>query len=100
MAYYNAAYGISPQIEFPVYRNYCGPFYGGEDNGTPIDALDAACKNHDICYAREGYFNCQCDQDLIDEINRKIQYMTGAQLSMAKAIIATFEARMAADPNC
>jgi RHS repeat-associated protein len=32
------------------YGNYCGP--GG--SGTPIDALDQACKNHDDCYGRCG----------------------------------------------
>lgn len=96
-AYYNAAHGIATHEGLPLYGNYCGPGYGGEDNGTPIDALDAACKTHDLCYAENGYFNCTCDQDLIDEINSKIQYMSGAQLSMAKKVLVYFKAQMAAN---
>ncbi len=33
----------------PFYGNYCGP---GNNAGTPISCVDAACKAHDECYDR------------------------------------------------
>jgi hypothetical protein len=35
-----------------TYGNWCGT--GGM--GTPINAVDAACQQHDACYARHGYY--------------------------------------------
>ena len=55
------------QLKFPWHGNWCGPGHGG---GEPKDALDEACKRHDECYEKEGYFNCKkCDEQLIDEIS-------------------------------
>ena len=87
-AYYNASLGIVLAVELPVYGNWCGPGYG-EGNGAPIDALDAACMEHDKCYERTHYN--KCDQALVDTINSKIQYMSGKQLNTAKAIIFVFD---------
>ena len=51
--------------EFPIYGNWCGPNYPKAGNPSPIDRTDLACKNHDLCYAKNGYFNAKCDNDLI-----------------------------------
>ena len=56
-------------LSLPVYGNWCGPGHG---SGTPIDAIDAACKRHDQCYDRKGYFDCQCDAKLISELDRAL----------------------------
>lgn len=52
-------------VSLPVYGNWCGPAHGG---GICIDSIDCACKTHDLCYDRYGYFNCQCDNDLITSL--------------------------------
>lgn len=46
-------------IEFPVYGNWCGPGYPAEgENPTPLDIVDAACKEHDIKYG-----HCEQEKD-------------------------------------
>ncbi len=49
--------------------NWCGPGYP-KSNANPkvTDALDAACKVHDLCYRNYGAYNCMCDQLLVDSI--------------------------------
>src|SRR5437763_1203012 len=50
---------VTGSTSIPIYGNYCGPGYGDESGATaPIDAVDAACRTHDLCYAASGYFNC------------------------------------------
>jgi hypothetical protein len=50
----------------PIYGNYCGPGYGDPTGLTPpVDAVDAACRAHDMCYDAKGYFDCTCDRALI-----------------------------------
>lgn len=58
---------ITPQqLSFPVYGNYCGVGHGDPTGKTPpIDAVDAVCREHDLCYGRFGGFNRRCDRDLI-----------------------------------
>jgi hypothetical protein len=58
--------------------HYCGPGWGftledvrsGRIKELPaaIDAIDAACKNHDQCYADSGYFSIDCNRKLISEL--------------------------------
>ncbi len=88
--YYNASQGIAT-AGVPVWGNWCGPGYG---SGTPQDRLDTACKAHDLCYGDYGYFDCDCDQELIDTIDRVMYLMSGAELNMAKVIKAYFTAQM------
>lgn len=56
-------------IGLPVYGNWCGPGHGG---GTPVDAVDAACQTHDNCYGDRGYFDCQCDDQLVQQLNQAL----------------------------
>ena len=53
----------------PVYGKWCGPGHGGNDESDSCnDAIDCACKAHDLCYSEYGYLNCRCDNDLVDEM--------------------------------
>ncbi|WP_414473808.1 phospholipase A2 family protein [Microvirga sp. M2] len=40
--------------------NWCG--LGDMNRRKPIDALDAACRAHDLCYERRGRGACSCDR--------------------------------------
>ena len=40
--------------------NWCG--LGDIRRGTPVDAFDAACRAHDLCYERVGRGACSCDR--------------------------------------
>ena len=57
----------TPEDGFPVYGRWCGPGHGG---GEPIDDVDRACMEHDKCYGKRGYLDCQCDSQLIADLNR------------------------------
>lgn len=48
-----------------VYGNYCGP---GNKGGEPIDAIDNACKQHDMCYHYHGRHDNDCNEKLIKEL--------------------------------
>jgi hypothetical protein len=43
--------------------NWCGA--GDLNRATPVDALDAACRAHDLCYEQVGRGACQCDKALL-----------------------------------
>lgn len=48
-----------------IYGNYCGLSNLG---GIPVDGVDAICQRHDSCYDRNGYFNCDCDRKMLEEL--------------------------------
>ena len=55
----------------------CGALVPGESTGKklediqPIDQIDLACKQHDICYRDKGYFNSECD----DPFYKRLAYL-------------------------
>ncbi|MFC0524892.1 phospholipase [Pontibacillus salicampi] len=53
---------------FPGYR-WCGP--GCTGPGAPINAVDAACRAHDLCYRNEGP-SCRCDLLFIHRLERLV----------------------------
>jgi len=58
--------GGGPAPPLIRYGNYCGPGWGDPKGTTPpIDAVDAVCRTHDLCYAATTYFNCGCDRALL-----------------------------------
>lgn len=79
------------KLSLPVWGNWCGPGYGG---GSAVDLLDSACRAHDKCYARKGYFNCSCDRNLIAAINRDYKRMHTTEKIAATAVKAYFSAQM------
>ncbi|QPK94387.1 hypothetical protein HCQ94_01380 [Actinomyces sp. zg-332] len=68
--------GIKDKGGFPLinYGKYCGP--GNSGPGQPIDDLDTACRSHDRCYGRHGYFNSQCDRDFVATLRRLLPHAT------------------------
>ncbi|UOQ43283.1 phospholipase [Halobacillus salinarum] len=50
---------------FPGYK-YCGPGCSGP--GEPVNAVDAACKEHDECYRQYGP-SCYCDQQFLRQLD-------------------------------
>jgi hypothetical protein len=62
----------------PIHGNFCGknvPTIVEADTNrhihilesiNTIDKLDEACKQHDICYTKNGYYNADCDKQLSD----------------------------------
>jgi len=48
----------------PSYGNWCGANHPKDINNAdePINAVDRACKVHDFCYQKKGYFDCGCDK--------------------------------------
>lgn len=75
---------------FPRYGNYCG--FDRPSNGEmpkPTDEVDAACKNHDACYDKQGTLNVSCDTDLITEL-KNISPKTEPERVARKLIISYF----------
>jgi len=61
---------ISPdELSMPVYGNYCGMGHGDPTGETPpVDAVDAVCREHDMCYESLGDFESWCDLELIQSM--------------------------------
>ncbi len=57
------------ELSFPVYGNYCGPLYPPKGmKPVPLDNVDSACKQHDKCYEDLGYFNKNCDLEIMQNL--------------------------------
>ena len=65
---------ITPQqLSLPVYGNYCGFGHGDPTGKTPpIDAVDAVCRAHDLCYRLLGDFDRQCDRHFFSLAERNL----------------------------
>ena len=58
--------------------NYCGPKYGATKQDVeagkvkelplPLDRIDGVCMVHDQCYEDTGYFNPECDLEMIKSL--------------------------------
>ncbi len=56
-------------LSLPVYGNYCGRGHGDPTGDKPpVDAVDAVCREHDLCYARLGDFDGRCDRALVERM--------------------------------
>lgn len=77
-----------PELLPGFYGNWCGPGHSGP--GEPVDQLDAACRDHDLCYGQGGYFNRECDLRLLRTIEDDFAGYTWAQKLYASAIYAVF----------
>lgn len=75
-----------------LYGNWCGPGCSGPD--APISKVDACCKKHDECYRDSGYFNCDCDKKLIQDLAR--YYYQGSEW----AILITEYFKRQYEHNC
>jgi hypothetical protein len=65
---------ITPQeLNLPVYGNYCGRGHGDPTGNTPpVDAVDAVCREHNLCYGLLGDFDPRCDRNLIESMPNAI----------------------------
>lgn len=78
------------EMNFPVYGNYCGPKYPpAGSTPVPVDEVDNACKKHDGCYEENGYFNQECDRQIIADL-KMIKPKTPQEKLSRKLIIAYF----------
>lgn len=80
---------------FPLYGNWCGrghPKLG--EAPAPVDDLDGACMQHDVCYCRKDKdLSCECDVQLIRDIeNIKFpsQADTISEVINAKLVLTYF----------
>lgn len=53
--------------------HWCGA--GDQNRAAPVDALDAACRAHDLCYERVGRNACDCDRALLDATAKLVRNM-------------------------
>jgi len=87
-----AANRVTPQqLGLPVYGRYCGPGFGDPTGMTPpIDAVDAVCREHDLCYGRRGYFDCRCDRNLIQSMPGAVAGTSTLEGKIAGTLIRDF----------
>ena len=69
-------------LDLAVHGNWCGP---GARSGPVTDDLDAACRAHDLCARREGWFDCGCDLAFMDRLRRQ-SWPTDALYQKARAV--------------
>lgn len=89
--------GTNPDTagDYAVYGNWCGPNHPKTMDPPPeaLDLVDQACRRHDYCYAERGYFNCDCDMDLVDELKANLDngsYSPGPEERYARSIYRYF----------
>lgn len=72
----------SPSLH--MYGNWCGP--GNSLNSAPpTDPLDNACRQHDLCYAQNGFGSCGCDVNFMRQI-RSLPYPNSEIKTRARAM--------------
>ncbi|PCI40521.1 MAG: hypothetical protein COB46_06720 [Rhodospirillaceae bacterium] len=72
----------SPSLR--LYGNWCGPG-NAMNSAAPIDPLDNACRQHDVCYAQNGFGKCGCDIGFMRQL-RALPYPTPQIQSHARAM--------------
>ena len=60
------------KLALKVYGHWCGPGHSGPQ--SPIDVVDAACRDHDLCYATHGWGNPMCDAYLVHELSIRLDH--------------------------
>jgi hypothetical protein len=66
-----AANGTPLEPATPLFHgHWCG--LGDENRASPVDALDAACRAHDLCYERMGRGACSCDKAFLKATARLV----------------------------
>jgi len=80
----NPVHNIDPSGTFAYYGNWCGPNWSGGCTGwgcqtPPIDELDSACMDHDLCYRKNkcsyewlwpGQAQMSCDIELCRDLQK------------------------------
>lgn len=99
-AFAGSAQAQTMSMAMPMHGNWCGP--GHPSNGfraslRPIDPLDAACMEHDLCYIRAGAMNCGCDVQLMNRL-KATRYPNGHLYTVARAMYDALGMSPCSDP--
>jgi len=86
--------GARPAPSPLFHGHWCGA--GDQNRAAPVDALDAACRAHDLCYERVGRSACDCDQALLEATARLVRNMRVPESVRGKA--ATVNSLFSAAP--
>jgi hypothetical protein len=77
----------SPAAASPLFHgNWCG--VGDANRASPIDALDAACRAHDLCYERVGRGACVCDRAFLKATAALVKSLKVPEAVRSKAATA------------
>lgn len=78
------------QAKSPRYGNFCGAGHGNSSPKQPIDQLDQACKQHDLCckggIKKAGVVvcPCQCDRAFLGSVNAFLSTPKGRKAGKAR----------------
>lgn len=82
--------GLGPALAAPsgpapslFHGNWCGA--GDANRASPVDALDSACRAHDLCYERVGRGACICDRALLRATAALVRSRTVPETIRSKA---------------
>ncbi|WP_262296415.1 phospholipase A2 family protein [Microvirga sesbaniae] len=78
-----SATGATPAASSMVHGNWCGA--GDANRAAPIDALDPACRAHDLCYEQVGRSACPCDRALVRATAALVRSRTVPETIRSKA---------------
>lgn len=87
-------------LSIPMHGNWCGPNHPSnpvEASFQPIDPLDEACRQHDLCVAARGYGSCGCDIGFMETLRRMV-YPNPMIEEKARAIYDAIGLMPCADP--
>lgn len=66
--------------------NWCG--LGDIERGAPVDAFDATCRAHDLCYERVGRGACSCDRAFLQATAALARHRRTDDTVRTKALMA------------
>ncbi len=92
--------GPAQAVSLPMYGNWCGPDHPRDAYAAqlpPVDSLDAACMEHDICAATSGSGDCGCDIRFMNRL-RGMTYAHPEQRTIARAMYDALAMIPCADP--
>jgi len=63
---------LGGEAQAPLFHgHWCGA--GDRDRAAPVDAFDAACRAHDLCYERVGRNACSCNRAFLKATARLVK---------------------------
>jgi hypothetical protein len=79
--------------------NWCGT--GDANRASPVDAFDAACRAHDLCYEKVGRGACSCDRTFLKATAALVKSPRTEEIVRSKAATANslFSAALCVEPS-
>nr|WP_246717594.1 phospholipase A2 family protein [Microvirga flocculans] len=90
----------APDAAPPLFHgNWCGT--GDANRAAPVDALDAACRAHDLCYEQVGRGACACDRAFLKATAALVKSRKVPETVRSKAATANslFSATLCTEPE-